>query len=57
MWRRGMSLATWCLLMLAISLYTASYFLPAFRLLPPRGPGKAGTGRLGRRGYAAKHPS
>ena len=43
MWRRGMSLATWCLLMLAISLYTASFFLPAFRLLPPRGPGKAGT--------------
>ena len=43
MWRRGMSLATWCLLMLAISLYTASFFLPAFRLLPPRGPGTAGT--------------
>src|SRR5262245_55586119 len=49
MWRRGMSLATWCLLMLAISLYTASSFLPAFRPLPPRGPGKAGTwgGALG----------
>src|SRR5689334_17875466 len=43
MWRRTMSLATWCILMLAISLYTASFFLPAFRLLPPRGPGKAGT--------------
>jgi hypothetical protein len=43
MWRRGMSLATWWLLILAISLYTASFFLPAFRLLPPRGPGKAAT--------------
>ena len=43
MWRRGMSLATWCLLLLAISLYTASFFLPAFHLFPPRGPGKAGT--------------
>jgi hypothetical protein len=43
MWRRGMSLATWCLLMLAISLYTASFFLPAFLLLPPRGLGTAAT--------------
>ena len=43
MWRRGMSLATWWLLILAMSLYTASFFLPAFRLLPPRGPGTAGT--------------
>jgi hypothetical protein len=43
MWRRGMSLATWCLLMMAISLYTASFFLPAFRLLPRPGPAKART--------------
>ena len=41
MWRRGMSLATWCLLVWAISLYTASFFLPAFRLRPPRGPVKS----------------
>src|SRR6516162_11799315 len=41
--RRGMSLATWCLLMSAISLYAASFFMPAFRLRPPRGPGKAWT--------------
>jgi hypothetical protein len=36
-----MSLGTWCLLMLAISVYTASFFLPSFRLNPPRGPQKA----------------
>jgi hypothetical protein len=45
MWRRTMSLATWCILTLAISLYTTSFFLPAFRLLPPAGPGKAGDWR------------
>src|SRR5258708_3793371 len=52
MCRRGMSLATWCLLILAISLYTASFFLPAFRLLPPRRPGKTGTSG-GAPGYVA----
>jgi hypothetical protein len=36
-----MTLATWCLLILAVSVYTASFFLPAVRLLAPRGPGKA----------------
>src|SRR5690242_8562406 len=41
MYRRNMSLATWCLLILAISVYAASFFLPAFHLAPPRGPGKA----------------
>jgi hypothetical protein len=35
--RRTMNLATWCLLILALSLYTASFFLPAFRLLGTRG--------------------
>ena len=52
MWRRSMSLATWCVLMLAISLYTASFFLPAFRLHRPRGPGKAWTSG-GALGYVA----
>ncbi len=28
---RPLSLATWCLLVLAVSLYTASFFLPAYR--------------------------
>jgi hypothetical protein len=29
--RRPLSLATWCLLVLVVSLYTASFFLPAYR--------------------------
>src|SRR3954464_11335799 len=29
--RRPLSLATWCLLVLAVSLYAASFFLPAYR--------------------------
>lgn len=37
MWRRTMNLATWCLLTSAVSLYTASFFLPAFRVVVPRG--------------------
>jgi hypothetical protein len=41
MCRRTMNLATWCLLVLAVSLYTASFFLPAVRLLAARGAGKA----------------
>jgi hypothetical protein len=35
-----MNLATWCLLTLALSLYSASFFLPAFRLVAPRGHAK-----------------
>ena len=37
MGRRTMNLATWCLLTVALSLYTASFFLPAFRLVAPQG--------------------
>jgi hypothetical protein len=37
MWRRTMNLATWCLLTVALSLYTASFFMPAFRLVAPQG--------------------
>jgi hypothetical protein len=48
--RRTMNLATWCLLILAVSLYTASFFLPAVRLLAPRGPGAAQSSR-GTSGY------
>jgi hypothetical protein len=29
--RRPLSLATWCLLLLAVSIYVASFFLPAYR--------------------------
>jgi hypothetical protein len=43
MCRRTMNLATWCLLTFALSLYTASFFLPAFRLVAPRGHAKRQT--------------
>jgi hypothetical protein len=43
MWRRTMNLATWCLLILALGLYTASFFLPAFRLVASRGAGQGQT--------------
>src|SRR5262245_27019080 len=39
--RRPLSLATWCLLVLALSLYTASFFLPAYRE-PQSGSGVGG---------------